>query len=103
MTTDTRTEAAPAIEIEYLYSDPNQAGDLTTEPCGPLAYVTYQLGSGKTLVEYSIKVDGSVPPYMTMLPDGRTEIWPDTAEQIARNVLTLLADPRVRAAREAQQ
>jgi hypothetical protein len=95
-----RSPAMPpvsAIEVEHLYHDLDRRGDLTEEPRGPLAYVSYMMGEDGTKAEFSIRVDGSHAPYVS-LPWSQ-EVATDTAEQAARNLLALLNDPRVQAAR----
>lgn len=94
----------PAIEVTHLYRDPSKGDDLTDEPCGPLAYTDYTLGSDDTRVLISFDANGNELHEIIVqgqYVEGPIEAHLATMEAAIANMRRLLADPRVQAARRA--
>lgn len=82
------------IEVTHLYHDPNQGNDITDKPVGPLACVDYAYGD--TFISFDAEDGGTQVSLF-----GNDPIDLDRLERTLDNLLVLLADPRVAAAREA--
>lgn len=96
-------ERAPQVRVTHNYLDLEQEGDLCDEPRGPLAYANFLAGSKDdgSLCEIAFPASGKDRPVVYMF--GRDEIDLDRVERTLNSLLALLADPRVKAAREARQ
>lgn len=91
--------AAPAVRTACWYRDPNNGNDLTEEPCGPLNWIDYVCDVGNVYTRISFNVER--PHELSTSFAGHPDIDLNSIEQAMVNMQTLLADPRVKAAREA--
>lgn len=87
-----RRAAKMAIEVTHLYHNPNQGGDITDQPLGPLSCTDYALGD--TFLSFDAEGGGAQVSLF-----GHDPVDLDRLERTLDNLLALLADPRVKAAR----
>lgn len=87
----------PAIYTERLYHEDDEDGDLTEEPCGPLAYVDYCIGQGDAKVAISFDVNGRYAPDVDL--GDRPSIKLDHFLAWLPNLLALLSSEQVQQAR----
>jgi hypothetical protein len=89
---------SPAIRVGYVYHDPDEGGDLTEKPVGPLAWVDYECGEGDARARISFGAE-SEPYRLSTAFAGHADIGLEAIERAIRNMQALLDDPRVKAAR----
>jgi hypothetical protein len=91
--------AAPAVRTARWYRDPNHGDDLTEEPCGPLNWIDYLCGEGDAEALVSIDVTTGRIGHVRLAGEAIESL--DALHKAMPNMFTILADPRVKAAREA--
>ena len=88
---------APVVRTCCWYRDPNENGDLTDEPCGPLAYIDYLCGEGDAEASISFDVNNGSVAQVRLAHEAIESL--DALNLAMPNMFVILNDPRVQAAR----